>query len=74
MNAFHGVLIAVATLAVTLAIVAFAGLSFVIFQMEEERRGMGCRGAGCRRSRPGHGCTKAPRVAETARGDITKRD
>lgn len=73
MSILQGSVIAVASAAVTLVVVGLAGLALVALQIQEERRGSGCRAAGCRRSRPGQGRT-TPRGAETARGIFTERD
>lgn len=74
MTLLEGTAVALMSASVTLLTVALAGLALVAFQIQEERSGSGCRGAGCRRSRPGQGCTNGSRVAETARGHITGRE
>jgi hypothetical protein len=67
----HGLVIAVAAMAATFVVVALAGLALVAIQIQEERHRTGCRAAGGRRSRRGHGCDR-PRVAEPARGTFTQ--
>lgn len=55
MTVLQGAGVAVISAAVTLLAVALAGLAMVAFQIQEERRGNGCRRAGCRRSRMDQG-------------------
>lgn len=65
-------LVTVATVvAVSGLALAVLGIGVVALEIQEGRHGTGCRAAGCRRSRR-HGCTKAPRTAESVCGDITQ--
>ncbi len=67
----HGLVVLAITAGMFLVAVALAGLALVGIQIQEERRGSGCRAAGGRRSRRGQGCNR-PRVAEPARGTFTE--
>lgn len=66
MSVWHGIAIAVGSAAITFMFIAAAGLALVVNRLQEERYGIGCRSAGCRRSRSGNGCDLS-RTAEHAR-------
>lgn len=73
MSIVHGAVLATVAAAVTLLIVSLAGLGLVVMWISEERVGMGCQSAGCRRSRGRNGLTGA-RGAEPPRGHITEKE
>jgi hypothetical protein len=74
MGVVDGVILALLSAAVTLAVVAVAAVGLVAMKIHEERRGTDCPAAGCRRRRPGKGCTIELRGAETARGETNWRE
>lgn len=68
-----GLVIAGLAFSATLFVVSVAALVVITLKIQEERSG-GCRGAGCRRSRSGNGCTNSPRSVETVRGGSNWRE
>jgi hypothetical protein len=66
MTVWHGIAIAAGSAAITFMFIAAAGLALVANRIQEERYGIGCRSAGCRRSRSGNGCDQS-RTAERVR-------
>jgi hypothetical protein len=74
MGVVDGVILALLSAAVTLFVVAVAAVGLVAMKIHEERRGTDCPAAGCRRRRPGNGCSIELRGAETARGDTNWRE
>jgi hypothetical protein len=74
MTLIEGMILAACSAAVTLFVVAVAAVGLVAMKIHEERRGTDCHDAGCRRRRPGNGCTIELRGAETARGDTNWRE
>jgi hypothetical protein len=69
-----GLLIAAVACATTLCVISLAALAVITLRIHEERRGNGCRDGGCRRRRPGNGCSIELRGAESARGDTHWRE
>lgn len=74
MELVDGLILAACSAAVTLFVVSVAAVALVAMKIHEERRGTDCPSAGCRRRRPGKGCTIELRGAETARGDTNWRE
>jgi hypothetical protein len=70
----QGLIVAACSAAVTLLVVAVAAVGLVAMKIHEERRGTDCPAAGCRRRRPGNGCSIELRGAETARGTSNWRE
>lgn len=75
MTLVEGIVVAVISAAVTLVTVSAGGLALAWMHVHEERRGSGCRGAGCRRSRSGQGWVDAWGGEGTSLHDFhTRRD
>lgn len=68
-----GLVIAGLAFSITLFVVSLAALGIVALKIQEDRRGTGCHGGGCRRSRSANGCTKS-RTAEPGRGETNWRE
>ena len=62
----EGLVIVSVAFGCTFMLIAAVGLSLVLSRIQEERRGNGCRSAGCRRSRSCNGCDLS-RTAEHVR-------
>ena len=74
MELVDGLVLALLSASVTLFVVSVAAVALVALKIQEERSGTDCPSAGCRRRRPGNGCTIELRGAETARGDTHWRE
>ena len=74
MTVTQGLIVAACSAAVTLFVVAVAAVGLVAVRIHEERPGTDCPAAGCRRRRPGKGCTIELRGAESARSETNWRE
>lgn len=70
----EGLIIAGLAFSTTLFVVSVAALAVITLRIQEDRRGTGCHGGGCRRRSAGKGCTSGRGVDGNAPGLISRED
>lgn len=73
MNVIDGLILAGLACSTTLFVVSVAALGIVALKIQEDRRGTGCHGGGCRRRSAGKGCSGRG-VDGNAPGLISRED
>ena len=68
----EGLIIAGLACSATLFVVSVAALVVITLRIQEDRRGTGCHGGGCRRRPDGNGCNRGRGVEGNAPGFISK--
>lgn len=69
-----GLVIAGLAFSITLFVISLAALAVVALKIQEDRRGTGCHGGGCRRRPDGNGCNRGRGVAGNAPGHISREE
>lgn len=69
-----GLVIAGLAFSVTLFVISVAALVVITLRIQEDRRGSGCHGGGCRRRPAGQGCNRGRGVEGNAPGFISRED